>query len=170
MTKDISINEAERFLQRYEQKKNEPLPIPPTPPLHQSAHYAYNQPAHSATPASDGVASTGIFDNWWSLSGRIGRGLYFQRFLVIMGVSALFGLVMGFIGAAPLLPACGVLVVPFTIPQHTRRLHDIGMSGWWQIINHIPVIGWILWLFLFVKEGSPGPNQYDLINPQEVSR
>lgn len=41
-----------------------------------------------------------------------------------------------------------------------RRLHDIGKSGWWILINLIPLIGSIV-LFVFTCIGSqPGANQY----------
>jgi uncharacterized membrane protein YhaH (DUF805 family) len=47
-----------------------------------------------------------------------------------------------------------------------RRLHDIGKSGWWLLISLIPVIGWILLLIFFVKDGQPGVNQWGS-NPKE---
>lgn len=41
-----------------------------------------------------------------------------------------------------------------------RRLHDIGKSGWMQLVILIPLIGWIWFLILMAKEGEDGPNQY----------
>lgn len=41
-----------------------------------------------------------------------------------------------------------------------RRLHDIGRSGWWQLIGLIPVVGWLVMIFWCVQQ-SQGPNQYD---------
>jgi uncharacterized membrane protein YhaH (DUF805 family) len=41
-----------------------------------------------------------------------------------------------------------------------RRLHDIGRSGWWQLIGLIPVLGWLVMIFWCVQQ-SQGPNQYD---------
>ena len=41
-----------------------------------------------------------------------------------------------------------------------RRLHDIGKSGWMQLVILIPLIGWIWFLVLMVNEGEAGRNQY----------
>jgi len=41
-----------------------------------------------------------------------------------------------------------------------RRLHDIGMSGWWQLIGIIPFIGWVAIIVLFAKQGIAGANEY----------
>ena len=64
-------------------------------------------------------------------------------------------------------PESGVLSGVYTlfifIPGITvtiRRLHDIGKSGWMQLVILIPLVGWIWFLFLMVKEGEDGPNQY----------
>ena len=40
-----------------------------------------------------------------------------------------------------------------------RRLHDIGKSGWWQLVNLIPLIGLILLLYWTVQP-SEGDNTY----------
>lgn len=43
-----------------------------------------------------------------------------------------------------------------------RRLHDIGKSGWWYLINFIPVIGQIIFLVFCCKDSTEdnqwGPN------------
>jgi len=41
-----------------------------------------------------------------------------------------------------------------------RRLHDIGRSGWWLLINLIPLIGGIIFLVFSVTEGQRGDNRY----------
>jgi uncharacterized membrane protein YhaH (DUF805 family) len=41
-----------------------------------------------------------------------------------------------------------------------RRLHDTGMSGWLQLINFIPVIGWIIMIVLFARKGDLAENEY----------
>lgn len=41
-----------------------------------------------------------------------------------------------------------------------RRLHDIGRSGWWQLILLVPVIGLILLIVWEVGEGDVGANAY----------
>lgn len=42
-----------------------------------------------------------------------------------------------------------------------RRLHDIGKSGWWQLLWLIPVLGWIVVIYFLVQEGEATSNAYD---------
>ncbi len=60
------------------------------------------------------------------------------------------------------------LLLP-TIAVGVRRLHDIDKSGWMMLVGLIPLIGQIWLIILFVKEGTPGSNEYG-INPKEVSQ
>jgi uncharacterized membrane protein YhaH (DUF805 family) len=39
-----------------------------------------------------------------------------------------------------------------------RRLHDTDRSGWWQLLNFIPLIGWIILLIWYVEPSKP--NRY----------
>ena len=47
-----------------------------------------------------------------------------------------------------------------------RRLHDIGMSGWFYLISFIPLVGTILMIVWGVRDSQPGTNQYGP-NPKE---
>ncbi len=40
-----------------------------------------------------------------------------------------------------------------------RRLHDIDKSGWFLLLNFIPVIGWVIVLYWAVQEGRE-PNRF----------
>jgi uncharacterized membrane protein YhaH (DUF805 family) len=54
-----------------------------------------------------------------------------------------------------------VVVATFVpgLAMGARRLHDIGRSGWWQLIGLIPIVGILVLLYLWVLE-SEGLNQY----------
>lgn len=41
-----------------------------------------------------------------------------------------------------------------------RRLHDVGYSGWWQLLDLVPVVGWAVVLRLFCMEGDPDANRW----------
>lgn len=47
-----------------------------------------------------------------------------------------------------------------------RRLHDIGRSGWWQLIVLVPIIGAILLVVWYCFDSTPGSNKYGP-NPKE---
>ncbi|MGG0459843.1 DUF805 domain-containing protein [Priestia aryabhattai] len=55
-------------------------------------------------------------------------------------------------GAAMILPSLAVTV---------RRLHDTGRSGWWYLINFVPVIGGIWLLILLCQRSEVTANIYD---------
>ncbi len=52
-----------------------------------------------------------------------------------------------------------VIIVP-TISVTARRLHDIGRSGWWQLIALIPLLGVLILLYWVVKPGEDGDNRF----------
>lgn len=54
-----------------------------------------------------------------------------------------------------------VLVVWFAIMSSIRRLHDLGMTGWWLFLTWIPIIGsLILTVLLGFVRGDKEPNKY----------
>jgi uncharacterized membrane protein YhaH (DUF805 family) len=90
---------------------------------------------------------------------------YFVLFNIIVGVvlalidmligtfSAVsnIGLLSGIYSLAVLIPTLAVMV---------RRLHDIDRTGWWILINLIPLIGAIVLLVFALTPGTPGSNSY----------
>lgn len=61
---------------------------------------------------------------------------------------------------------CLIVLLP-TIAVSVRRLHDIGKSGWNFLYSFIPIVGTLLMILWFSKDGEPGTNQYGE-NPKEV--
>ncbi len=51
------------------------------------------------------------------------------------------------------------LLVP-GVAVTSRRLHDAGMSGWWQLVMPIPVFGLLFLLFWFVQPSEANANKY----------
>jgi uncharacterized membrane protein YhaH (DUF805 family) len=54
----------------------------------------------------------------------------------------------------------GLIVFIPTLAIGVRRLHDTGRSGWWLLINLVPVAGWIINLIFDLQDSQPGSNQY----------
>ena len=41
-----------------------------------------------------------------------------------------------------------------------RRMHDVGYSGWWQLLDLVPVVGWAVVIRLFCMDGDPEDNRW----------
>ena len=41
-----------------------------------------------------------------------------------------------------------------------RRLHDIGLSGWWSLLSCIPYVGSVVLLIMCCMDSKPGSNKY----------
>ena len=61
------------------------------------------------------------------------------------------GLLSGLFVLATFIPSLAVTV---------RRLHDTDRSGWWILINLIPIIGAIVLLVFTVLDSQPGANRF----------
>ena len=107
-----------------------------------------------------------VLRNYWVFSGRSGRSAYWYFFLFHMlaiivltlldvvldtfNVQIGLGWLSGIYVLATLAPALGVSV---------RRLHDIGRSGWWQLL-YLTVIGSILVIVWHASAGEAKANEY----------
>lgn len=61
------------------------------------------------------------------------------------------GLLSGIYTLAVFIPGIAVSV---------RRLHDTGRTGWWLLINLVPVLGVIVYIYFMVLDGNPERNEY----------
>ena len=76
------------------------------------------------------------------LHGRIGR-LPYALGVSLLGMAAILTFFVGFIvtvgydsrglGYVTWIVSVGLLAVP-PLPLHVRRLHDVGLSGWWLLV------------------------------------
>ena len=118
-------------------------------------------------PRSFGASIAMCFSKYATFQGRAPRAEYwwFALFLAIayvvimvLGIfagssdgSALAGILYGVFALGTLLPTLAVSV---------RRLHDTDRSGWWLLIELVPLIGPILILVWFCTRGTRGPNRF----------
>jgi uncharacterized membrane protein YhaH (DUF805 family) len=92
--------------------------------------------------------------------------------VILSIVGAILDAILGFRGSGAYGgtgPIQGILQLAVLVPTlavGARRLHDIGRSGWWQLIALIPLIGWIILIVFYVRDGEPA-NQYGP-NPKSV--
>jgi uncharacterized membrane protein YhaH (DUF805 family) len=59
-----------------------------------------------------------------------------------------------------------VAIVP-SLAVSVRRLHDTGHSGWWLLLDFVPIVGAIILLIWLATDSEPGMNQYGP-NPKGV--
>jgi len=94
------------------------------------------------------------FSKYANFNGRASRSEYWWWVLFVILVSAATGVVSemlsGIFSLAILLPYLAV---------GARRLHDTDRSGWFLLLNLIPLIGWIILLVFFIQEGKE-PNRF----------
>ena len=92
-----------------------------------------------------------------TFAGRASRPEFWWFFLfqilISLAASMLGDVIAGLVGLGLLLPALAV---------GTRRLHDIGKSGWWQLIM-LTVIGLLVLIYWWVQPTVEGGNEYELV-------
>jgi len=54
----------------------------------------------------------------------------------------------------------GILVIIPMLALSVRRLHDIGRSGWWNLIILLPFIGLLALVIFWASESQPLDNRY----------
>ena len=86
--------------------------------------------------------------------GRAGREEFWYFVLANFIVIVVLGIVGGIIRLPHLLTSLyGLAILLPSIGVTARRLHDIGKSGWLQLIVLIPIVGPIILLILCAKPG-----------------
>lgn len=119
---------------------------------------------------------TTCFRKYATFSGRARRKEYWCFLLInnlvcgiIMGIAVVCALNLGrwprdqeaYLGLG--IAACLIYVLVVMLPTlavTVRRLHDTGRSGWFILINAIPVIGPTTFFITMLLDSQPGANRY----------
>ena len=104
-----------------------------------------------------GQAISVCLSKYATFAGRASRSEFWWFVLFQILVSLAAGMLGNVIGAlvnlALLLPAFAV---------GTRRLHDIGKSGWWQLLT-LTGMGVFLLIYWWVQPTVEGGNEYEVV-------
>lgn len=96
-----------------------------------------------------------VLKNYALFDGRAMRNEFWNFVLVNFIVSVVLGYasdtLSGLYSLAVLIPSLAV---------GARRFHDIGKSGWMQLIGLIPILGWIALIIFFSLDTEAKDNQY----------
>ena len=102
-----------------------------------------------------------VFSKYVDFEGRARRSEYWYFVLFNMLVSSVLAwltrispLLSGLIAVYEIAVFLPSLAVAF------RRLHDIGKSGWYLLIGFVPIVGAILLIVWFCREGERRGNLY----------
>jgi uncharacterized membrane protein YhaH (DUF805 family) len=90
------------------------------------------------------------FNKYVDFSGRASRSEYWWFVLFVFIGNVVLSIFSHWLAI--------IFVLGTLLPQlaaATRRLHDTGRSGWWQLIGIIPLIGWIVLIVFLCEKSGP---------------
>lgn len=90
------------------------------------------------------------FNKYVDFSGRASRSEYWWFVLFVFLGSFVLSIFSFWLNVIFLL----VTLLP-QLAAASRRLHDTGRSGWWQLIGLIPLIGFIVLIVFLAQESGP---------------
>lgn len=94
-----------------------------------------------------------MFENAFSFEGRIRRTEYGITIIIYAVIAVIISFIAEANREASFVFVFYIPALWFLWAQAAKRCHDVGNSGWWQLI---PLYG----LWLLFQEGEPGHNQY----------
>ncbi|QAA23343.1 DUF805 domain-containing protein [Sporolactobacillus terrae] len=109
-----------------------------------------------------------VIKNYVGFSGRATRTEFWMFVLVNFFIAIFVELIDKFIlnGLRVFSTLYNLAVLIPALAVGARRLHDIGKTGWWQLIGIIPVLGWIVLIVYFCTDTQDKENSYGA-NPKE---
>ncbi len=105
---------------------------------------------------SDAIST--CFKKYAIFSGRASRSEFWWFMLfevIVLSVTSLVSMTL-----------YGIAALAFLIPVlavGARRLHDIGRTGWWQLLS-LTGIGWLVLLYWFVQPSAEGGSSYEAVS------
>ena len=140
-------------------------------PMEQMPYQAAQQQtgAYGGAAAGQPPSAESIKDMFFSYRGRLNRKPFILRGLLLSVLSSVMSTVMTEMTEASstvmhllaLLPLLLMVVLSVgTFMLIIRRWHDLGKSGWLTLLMLIPLLNFLVLIFLWVKKGTDGPNAY----------
>ena len=120
---------------------------------------------------------SGIKENFFRWNGRLNRKRFIMRLLALTGVGIVLYILMGVLLVTStdtlmrpdentvmgIYGLFTLLSIPITVASYMlmiRRLHDVGLSGYFILLAFIPFVSLGLLLYLLCKHGTEGDNAY----------
>lgn len=103
------------------------------------------------------------FSRYMVFEGRSRRAeLWWFVLFAMLGnaVTAMADWALFWSGADVLNTVFGIAILLPMLAVGARRLHDIGRSGWWQLIGLIPILGMLVLIYWFIQPGDEQDNAF----------
>lgn len=95
-----------------------------------------------------------VKDNYMNFNGRDSKRQYWMFF----AANFILSLLVGWIPVVSWI-YCIAIMIP-GIAAGVRRLHDTGKSGWYLLLDLIPIVGFIIVIVFLCQDGQPEANMY----------
>ena len=102
------------------------------------------------------------FKNYLNFGGRATRAEYWWWFLFIVVTGVGLGTIDSITGIGALQNIFNLATLIPGLALGARRLHDIGKSGWWQLLWFAIIVGWIIMIVWYCKPGNQLGNKYNI--------
>ena len=144
-------------------------------PEEEKSEYELEEEKRDKTYDDENIIGLNFFDaiktclrKYFTINGRASRSEYWFLQLLFAPLSFYVGfwsdpVSAGTMDPPPLYILSTIVVVLLFIPAITsqiRRFHDRDKSGWFILVNFIPIVGWIFVLVMLVEKGTPGKNRF----------
>jgi len=103
------------------------------------------------------------YKKYAEFTGRSTRSEYWYFYLTYFIIGIALGLLTFIPGARSFSILSFIFSLATLIPHlaiMTRRMHDIGKSGWNILWLLLPIVGWIYFIVLLCTKSQPGDNAY----------
>lgn len=108
-----------------------------------------------------------VKNNYFQFHGRMARAEFWwftlMNFLIALALTFIVLLLFAMKNTDLAIAIIGIYYLALLLPSlgtQIRRLHDIGMSGWWILINLVPYIGAIALLIMLILPSKPSGEVY----------
>jgi uncharacterized membrane protein YhaH (DUF805 family) len=103
---------------------------------------------------SFGEAISLAFKNYINFSGRATRAEYWWWCLFLVLTEVVLSITDSITGIGALQNIFNLATFIPGLALGARRLHDIGKSGWWQLLWFAIIVGWIILIVWHIRPGT----------------
>ena len=144
-------------------------PEPPPQAPYRTAPLPYQPDPHGGAQSGPQAQGAEIKELFFTVQGRLNRKPFLLRGLVLGILSLILSSVMGGLAetSSTVLHLVSLLMLPLILVCAAgsftliiRRWHDLGKSGWFTLLLLIPLLNFVVMLYLWFVRGTAGPNAY----------